>query len=223
VDILGKSLLKHVWDKCTEASHQNNIYVATDDSRIEKHCHEQGMKVIMTSPDCLTGTDRVFEASQQINSDFFINVQGDEPLIKPDDIKKMISSISFIDKTTLINAQCKINDEKDFFNPNIPKTITDLDGKLLYISRAPIPFNKDKKFIHAKKQVCIYGFSKQQLSTFYNRRTKTPIELIEDIEVLRFLELGFQIKMIDVSSSSVAVDVPSDAEYVKKLILSNKE
>ncbi len=222
VDIQGKSLLRHVWDKCRAAADVNSIYVATDDIRIKNHCEEQNINVLMTSSGCLTGTDRVYEASLSINAEYYINIQGDEPLIDPQDIQTIISSLKYVEKNTLINAQCTISNQNDFFNVNIPKVVSDLKGNLLYISRAPIPYNKSEQFISAKKQVCIYGFTREQLFAFYNQRNKTPIEFIEDIEILRFLEMGFKIKMVDVSNSSIAVDIPSDIEIVKKIISGRK-
>jgi len=212
--ILGKSLIRHVWEKCVLAIDHKLVYVATDDLRIKNHCEEQGMQVVLTNSDCLTGTDRVYEAAKEIDADYYINVQGDEPLIRPEDIKKVISSIHLIRDRVLINAQCEILGQEDFLNVNIPKVVTDSANYLIYISRAPIPFNKSGKFIIGKKQVCIYGFNKEQLECFASLGKKTPLECVEDIEILRFLELGYKVKMINVSSSSIAVDVPDDIRAV---------
>jgi len=218
VHILGKSLIYRVWEKCVKAIHSNDVYIATDNATIYDHCIENNMNVIMTSNKCLTGTDRVYEASKKIDADYYINVQGDEPLIKVADIKKMIKSLVYVDKNTLINAQCDILNKKDYSNVNIPKCVTDLKNRLLYISRAKIPSNKSNLFVKAKKQVCIYGFKKNQLKSFYEFGRKTPLEEIEDIEILRFIELGFNIAMINVSSSSIAVDTPSDVRRVIKFL-----
>jgi 3-deoxy-manno-octulosonate cytidylyltransferase (CMP-KDO synthetase) len=218
VRILGKSLISRVWETCVKAIHSDNVYVATDSTLIFDHCIKNNMNVIMTSKKCLTGTDRVYEASKKIEADYYLNIQGDEPLIKVADIKKMINSLIFVDKNTLINAQCPITNPKDYTNINIPKCVTDQKNRLLYISRAPIPCNKSNQFISAKKQVCIYGFKKNHLEAFYEYRRKTPLENIEDIEILRFIELGFSVTMINVSSSSIAVDTPSDVRRVIKFL-----
>jgi hypothetical protein len=108
--------------------------------------------------------------------------------------------------------------DKDFLKVNIPKVVTDSNNYLLYISRAPIPFNKSGQFIIGKKQVCIYGFNKEQLEGFASLGKKTSLESVEDIEILRFLELGYKVKMINVSSSSIAVDVPDDIRAVTEKI-----
>jgi 3-deoxy-manno-octulosonate cytidylyltransferase (CMP-KDO synthetase) len=214
-NIKGKSLIKRVWDKAVQAIEHDHLYVLTDDEKIFKHCFEEGMQCLMTSQECLTGTDRVFEASKVIDADIYINIQGDEPLIDPADIRKVIDK-SILNPQKVINAMCPITNEDDFFSPSIPKVISSSSGKLLYISRSPIPFNKDKEFKMAMKQVCIYAFPKAELNKFGNYNKKTPIEMIEDIEILRFLETGSDIEMIEVSQSSIAVDHPEDIERVLK-------
>jgi 3-deoxy-manno-octulosonate cytidylyltransferase (CMP-KDO synthetase) len=104
MDIKGKSLVRRTWGRCRLALEEKNIYVATDDSRIADHCAEQGILHIMTSADCLTGTDRVKEASDQINADIYLDVQGDEPLINPDDIVTVMQAAIFRWKRAFISA-----------------------------------------------------------------------------------------------------------------------
>ena len=105
---------------------------------------------------------------------------------------------------------CKIKAEEDFFNYNIPKVVFNTNNELVYISRAPIPANKQNEFINAMKQVCIYGFPKKSLHLYGEKKLKTNLESIEDIEILRFLELGCKVKMVEVSDSSIAVDTKND-------------
>ena len=175
------------------------------------------MNVVRTSSECLTGTDRVAEVSNLYSADFYINVQGDEPLIEPNDIKLVIDA--YLENPTC--CFCGMTDiylKEDFYNPNIPKVVTDQSNKLLYISRAPIPTTKNSEFSTAKKQVCIYAFTKEALSNFGQNNVKTCHESIEDIEILRLLETGFEIRMVDVSGSSIAVDTPDDLERVRNCI-----
>ena len=167
----------------------------------------------MTPDTCLTGTDRLFEVSKHVDADIYINVQGDEPLIKPDDIH-MVMEAAKRKPDTIFNAMCPIQTEEEYRSPTVPKVVTTLDGILLYISRAPIPTTKEKGFKSAWKQVCIYAFPKEKLELFARQRNKTPIEAIEDIEILRFLELGYEVKMVPVSKASIAVDVPEDVDRV---------
>ena len=218
IDILGKSMIFRVWEQCSEAIPSNNIFVATDSEEISSHCLKRNIQVISTSSNCLTGTDRVYEASLKINANTIINVQGDEPLINPDDITKVINeSKKFPNK--IINAMCKIEQDIDFRSINIPKVVARKDGNLLYMSRAPIPMDKLNSFSKAWKQVCIYAYPKEVLKSFANEPKKTPLEFLEDIEILRFLELGYEIKMLEVPASSIAIDVPSDVERVEAEII----
>ena len=175
------------------------------------------MKVLMTSNKCHTGTDRTYEVALKIRADYYINVQGDEPLISPQDIRTVIKA-SKAQSLITINAMCPIENESDFNNTNIPKVVTKEDGSLLYISRAPIPSNKELAFRKAMKQVCIYAFPRKVLLSFGSYKKKTQLEAIEDIEILRLLELGYDVKMIEVSDSSVAVDTPEDLSKVTSII-----
>lgn len=216
-DIKGKTMINRVWEKCITAAAQDKVYIATDDHRIQNHCLEKGMNVVMTPKECLTGTDRIAEVSSQIEATFYINVQGDEPLIDPSDISKVINSYySDPDKTHC--AMTIIRSDDEFRSTNIPKVVTDFNNNLLYISRSAIPSNKEDSFITSMKQVCIYAFPKKYLKIFYNQKKKTPIEAIEDIEYLRFLELGYRIKTLKMSSKSIAVDTKKDLKKVKKII-----
>jgi len=194
------------------------IWVATDDDRIAEHCKYHDMQYIMTSKEHPTGTDRVAEAYRKIGikCTTIINVQGDEPLIKPEDIKKVYDEHSENIYTPCC-GMTKINSEVEFRNPNIIKVVTGIDNSLKYASRSPIPSNKQLDFKGAYKQVCIYAFSSGDLESFYNTN-KTPLEKIEDIEILRFLETGCPVKMVEVSDSSVAVDVLEDIKKVEEII-----
>lgn len=208
-DILGKPMIQHVWERCCLAVDSSLVYVATDSEKIQEVAIDFGANVIMTSSNCLTGTDRLAEANQQLNCDFIINVQGDEPLIEPKDILAVIDE--YIENPdTIVNAMCKIKSEDEFRSFTIPKVVTSKTGQLLYMSRSPIPITKNNSFEFAYKQVCIYAFSREHLKFFYLQKHKTTIENVEDIEILRFIENDISVKMIEVKSSSIAVDVPSD-------------
>lgn len=213
VDLCGKSMIQHVWERCCEAVGQELVYVATDSQKIQHACTEFGAKVIMTSPECLTGTDRLAEANEQLNADFIINVQGDEPLVEPNDICKVIDAYKK-EPNTIINAMCTISSEEEFRSFTVPKVVVSKTNKLLYMSRSPIPVDKCGVFASANKQVCIYAFSKKHLEFFASHSAKTKIEKIEDIEILRFLENDIPVHMVSVSSSSIAIDTPSDVQKV---------
>lgn len=216
VDLCGKPMIQHVWERCCQAVGDDRVYVATDDQRIKSTVERFGGQVVMTSSDCLTGTDRLAEANIQLDRDFIINVQGDEPLVNPQDINKIVSA--FLDTGAVTNAMCPIASEEEFRSLTVPKVTFSESGRLLYMSRAGIPLTKSGEYKFGYKQVCIYAFSKSQLQFFASRTTKTQHEEVEDIEILRFLESDYQINMVEVQSGSLAVDVPSDVQAVIRKI-----
>ncbi len=211
--IHSKSMLSLVWEKCVKAVGAANVIIATDDKRIINHCKIGKMKCLLTSKKCLTGTDRIIEISKKIKREFYINVQGDEPLVKPGDIKKIIKA-SIKNPDYIINGMSKITNKDDYRNLNIPKLVINMDNQLLFMSRAPIPANKKDQFVKAYKQVCIYSYPRDVLQSKYIFNKKSELEKIEDIEILRFLEIGYKIKMVKLSQNSIAVDTPSDLKKV---------
>ena len=206
--------------QCKKVSDEVPVYVTTDDQRIVECCKKHNIDVLITPPSCKTGTDRVYLAAKEINIQTVINVQGDEPLIDPDDIIKVMS-LALHCPRAVINGYADINNESDYFNVNIPKVIIDKNERLVYASRAAIPANKKQTLVKARKQICIYAYPKSALRSFYEWGKKTPLELIEDIEILRFLELGFQVKMVKLSGTSIAVDIPEDIAKVERYLQEN--
>lgn len=214
-DILGKSMIQRVYEQCIQAFPRDDIYVATEDERIKNHCDEHGIQCLMTSKNCLTGTDRIAEVAEIIDADYYINVQGDEPLFNPEDIKYLINKIPE-HKGEIINGYCKIDNEDDYRSVSTPKVVFRPDGRLLYMSRSPIPGNKSNKFSLSYRQVCAYAFPKKALKEFSKSNGKTLLENEEDIEILRFLELGYEVRMVEMSNISIPVDHHDDLQKVIK-------
>lgn len=217
IDLCGKTMIQHVWERCCLAVGKELVYIATDSEKIEAVCTSFGAQVIMTSSGCMTGTDRLAEVNKKLNADFIINVQGDEPLINPSDICKVIDTYKN-KPNTVVNAMCKINSEQEFRSLTVPKVVVSQSNKLLYMSRSPIPLSKNNQFHFAYKQVCIYAFSKEHLEFFAAHTNKSKFEEVEDIEILRFLEGGISVQMIEVVTSSIAVDIPEDVISVVKVM-----
>ena len=215
--LLGKPMIIWVAEIASKAVGISNVFIATDDIRIANTVKENGYKHIMTSSFCLTGTDRVAEASLGLNYDIFVNVQGDEPLVSPSDILRCIDyKIEY--KDHIINSFHPINKDQDPSSRNIPKVVVNNSEDLIYISRSLIPGFKDIscKTYSYLKQVCIYGYTKKELLNFFEFGGKSKIEESEDIEILRFFELGHQIKMFKSKTNSLSVDIIEDVEKVEK-------
>ena len=218
VKILGREMVIRVADICSKIKNVK-VFIATDSKKIANVVKKNGYNYIFTSSSCLTGTDRVAEASNKIRSKIFINVQGDEPTINPKDIKKVIKA----KKKFPNHVICGYDKVHNFENPlsiNLPKVVVNSKGELIYISRALVPGAKktDQK-IQYYKQVCIYAFNKRQLKKFYSKRKKSETESIEDIEILRFFDLNEKIKMIKLNSNSIAVDEIADVKKAEKLLI----
>ena len=214
VNIGGLPMIVRTYNQCTKVINKNNIIVATDSLKIQKVCEQYNIKSIITSNKCLTGTDRVAEVAKKINCNFYINVQGDEPFFNPNDLKMLIKEAKKNPKE-IINGYAEIKDKKLFFSSSIPKVVFDKKGYLLYMSRATIPSNKKLEFKKAWRQICAYSFPREALLKFSKAKSKTPIESLEDIEILRFLEEGHKVKMIKMSNKSLAVDNNEDLEKAK--------
>ena len=217
LDIGGIPMIIRTFNQCAKAVHRSKIIVATDDKRIQNICELKKIITIMTSKKCLTGTDRIAEVAKKIKRDFYINVQGDEPYCNPNDIKKIIKYAKK-NPNQIINGFTEIKDKKLFYSPSIPKIVFDNNLNLIFMSRSPIPSNKKKQFIKAWRQVCIYSFSYQSLKNYTSVKKKTVLESIEDLELNRFLELGYQVKMLKMSNKSIAVDTKEDLIKVRKFV-----
>lgn len=220
-DICGKPMILHTYERVCEVAPRSNIFIATSDQEILDICENAGANVVMTSNTCLTGTDRIAEFSKKIKADIYINVQGDEPIINPKDISSVVEE-SFKNPDQIINGWSWINNESEYYSPSIPKVTIYRNSQLLYMSRSPIPGNKNNEFKEARKQICIYAFPYKSLQAFAQNKLKTELEAHEDIEILRFLELGYDVKMIELIGDSLAVDTTEDLEKVRKIIKKRK-
>ncbi|WP_394951440.1 3-deoxy-manno-octulosonate cytidylyltransferase [uncultured Helicobacter sp.] len=215
--INGVPMIKHTYTQALGAKSLDTLIVATDSEEIECYCHSQAIPVMMTSPTHLTGTDRVAEVATRLPADLYINIQGDEPLIQPQSIEEVIAEFASYGDSYMAYNLYKSADSKEAQSPHTIKVITNTQDELLYMSRTLIPHSKQGKEVMYKKQVCVYGFSPQALKIFA-RHKKTYNESYEDIEILRFLELGFKVKMKETQYSSISVDTPSDVARVKEAL-----
>lgn len=218
-DLCGSPLIEHVWRRCCRAVDSSNVVVATDDERIAAVASSFGAFVEMTSSECLTGTDRVAEVAALRGADWYVNVQGDEPFVDPSAIKSIICAAgSAGTAVSAINAMSQITVEGDFRNGNIPKPVTGSDGRLLFISRAAIPTDKALRFRFAFRQVGLYAFRPSALKVYGPGATKSRLEEIEDIEILRLVEAGLHVQMEEVPTSGLAVDTEADLARARQML-----
>ncbi|MFJ4055419.1 3-deoxy-manno-octulosonate cytidylyltransferase [Pseudomonas sp. NPDC089743] len=217
VPLLGKPMILWVAELCAKAVPKSDVYIATDDQRIGDVVSNAGFNVVYTSENALTGTDRVAEFALKVKADFYINVQGDEPLIDPQDIINIIEQKRRT-PSDIVNGYCCISEDEDVGSVNIPKVIFTEDGRMIYMSRSAIPGYKTSENKPASffKQVCIYAFGPEDLRKYSEFNRKSTLEQSEDIEILRFLEWGATIRMVKTSPGTYAVDVPSDVDIVEK-------
>lgn len=232
----NKPIIQHVYERAKSAKLIDEVFVATDDLRIFHFIKSFGGQAIMTSSTHPSGTDRIAEAVDILikegynltNDSIIINLQGDEPLIKALMIEQLIMLMhecfqSYRNFHFIGTLAKKIEDYKDFQNPNIVKVVFDKNGYALYFSRSPIPFDRDKflkgfsnnDFMY--KHIGIYGYTVSILKEFV-RFPKSRLEEIESLEQLRALENGIKIKVGLTEYDSFGIDTPEDLEVAEKCL-----
>lgn len=222
----NKPLIRLVYDQASKML--DNLYVATDDERIERVVSEFGGKVIMTSTAHKSGTDRCAEALETIQKiknyspDIVINIQGDEPFIKPQQINLLIES--FRDKDVEISTLIKeISGEEELKDPNIPKVVISENGNALYFSRSLIPFIRNKsdmqlmETLQFYKHIGIYGYRADILKEL-SKLQPTDLEIAESLEQLRWLQKGYKIRTSISKWDSIGIDTPADLENAKVML-----
>lgn len=219
--ISGIPMIKRTFMQVIQASCLSDVYVATDNELIYDYCRNESIPVMMTSVNCLTGTDRVAEISQNINADLYINIQGDEPVIDPLAIEEIANEYKLYSNEYIAYNLYKMISKEEAISDTIIKVTTNNKDELVYMSRSIIPYEKNNLQIQYKKQVCVYGFTKESLEIF-SKFKKTSNEKHEDIELLRFIDLGYKVKMKETKCASIAVDIPSDVIKVEEYLKSAK-
>ena len=207
--IKGMPMICWVYQQVKKVELFDAVYVATDSELIYNVCLNNNINVLMTSDKHKTGTDRLGEVAKLISADFYVNIQGDEPLIEPETIRKIVSYKLLHPDVNVINSMTKLRSDDSVTSNTIVKVVAAENEDLIYLSRAPIPYPKNNQKVDYFKHLGLYGLSSEAL-TFFSNSERTKNELVEDIEMLRFLESGYRIKIIDVNSRTIGVDVPED-------------
>ena len=221
---MGRPMVQHVYERASKAKLVSEVIVATDDERIASAVRGFGGRVEMTSATHETGTDRLAEVAARLDADIVVNVQGDEPLIDPAMIDQAIEPLLDDPAIPMATLKCRIKTLHDFLSPNVVKVVSDPKGNVLYFSRSPLPFFRDKwndlkddAFVSGKllcyKHVGLYVYRREFLPVFAGL-APTYLELAEKLEQLRVLENGYRIKIVETDFESIGVDTPADLDKV---------
>lgn len=215
-DIHGKPMIQHVYERAKKSKSLEEVYIATDDERIRDASVAFGATVIMTSPHHNSGTERVVEAAKDLSADIIVNIQGDEPLIKPCIIDAAVKPLLKSPDTLISTVASRIKDKEDFYDKNVVKVVIDNQHNALYFSRSAIPHN-DVNLQYALKHIGLYVYSMKFLLK-YPDLLPSKLEEIEKLEQLRFLENGYNIKVCMVEYDAIGVDTPEDLTKVKEIL-----
>lgn len=216
-DIAGKSMIQRVYEQVCKAKQLSKVVVATDDSRIFEHVVSFGGNVVMTREDHPSGTDRCYEVLMLEKEEFnyVINIQGDEPFIRPDQIDLLAA---LLDGETFIATLVKeLQDHESLFNPNVVKAVIARNHNALYFSRSPVPHIRntgEKEWLtKAKfyKHIGMYGYRADILEQI-TKLEVSPLEKAESLEQLRWLDNGFLVKTTETKSETIGIDTPEDLE-----------
>lgn len=218
-DIAGKPMIQHVYERASKATRPETVLVATDHELVFNAVIAFGGKVMLTSQEHPTGTDRLAEVALSYpNVDIIVNVQGDEPLIEPqiiDDLAGAFDNDEGLSMATLMTLM----DEDEYNNSSAVKVVTDLNGYAMYFSRSLIPFPRAKsEGFKVYKHIGIYAYRREFLLK-YAKLQPTPLEQSESLEQLRAIEHGYRIKVLKTDFKSIGVDTAEDLELVNKLLL----
>jgi len=214
-EIAGKPLIGVVYEAVRSSPLLADVVVATDSEEILETCARHGWPARMTSATHRSGTERVHELSNSIEADVYVNVQGDEPLTRPDHIATLLKVME--SEVVLVGTVMTPAPEPDIPNPNAVKVVTDSSGRALYFSRATIPFDRDGMRPHYFKHLGLYAYRKAALDRFV-ALPESALEKSERLEQLRFLENGIPIFVGETPYDTVGVDTEEDLQRVREII-----
>lgn len=214
-EIAGQPLLAWVYEGVRRCQSLDDVVIATDSEEILSFCGKRGFNARMTAASHRSGTERVHEISSQVKADVYLNVQGDEPLTRPEHIENLIAVMrrSGVEVGTLKTRAAEV----DIAAPSAVKVVTDMNGRALYFSRATIPFDRDQTSPTYYKHLGFYGYTKSALDRFV-AWPESGLERSERLEQLRFLENGVPIYVAETAFDSVGVDTEEDACRVEEIL-----
>jgi len=219
--IAGRPMLAWVYEAATACPQLDRVVIATDSEEVAEFCRRNHWPVELTSADLPSGTDRVHAVAQQIDADIYVNIQGDEPLLKPEHLTALLRPFAHPDvEVSTLKVLCT---EENIANPNAVKVVTAADGRALYFSRATIPYDRDARDVRDSasspywKHIGLYGYRKATLQRFPTL-PPSALEHTERLEQLRFLENGIAIHVEPTDFDTIGVDTEEDLHRVEALL-----
>lgn len=220
----GKPLVQHVYERAKQAKTLDEVIVATDDERILRVVVEFGGTAVITGSHHRSGTERIAEVARQSDAQVILNIQGDEPLIHPEQIDQVASFLVAHGAVPMATVMTRLTNPEDVTNPNVVKVVVDQDGYALYFSRSPIPYLRTQapssQLLAPSsfyKHIGLYGYQRHFLLRFPHL-PQTPLEQAEQLEQLRALEHGYQIKVLATPHDTIGVDTAEDLQRAETVL-----
>jgi 3-deoxy-manno-octulosonate cytidylyltransferase (CMP-KDO synthetase) len=218
--ICDRYILQLVWERVSSAKKVGKVIIATDHEKIRSLAESFGARVMMTKDTHASGTDRLVEVARREKFPVIVNVQGDEPLIDPAAIDKLLGLFSRNHTVQMATLCYRSTDKKIYADPNVVKVVKDKSDNALYFSRSPIPFYRDSKEVEFFKHLGVYAYRRPFLLKM-PRLSKSILEEAEKLEQLRVLENGHSIKVLEVKHDSIGIDTLDDLNAVEKILSRN--
>lgn len=218
-DILGKPMIQHVHDRALQVPGVDQVVIATDDRRVADAVAGFGGVAVMTSPDHASGTDRLVEVMGQVPADLYVNLQGDEPLVRPVDIALLINRMQQ-NPAIRVGTLCHPIEATEARNSNCVKVILAANGEALYFSRSPIPYPRQEAEASYLKHVGVYAYRREVLCS-YSQLPQPMLEKAEMLEQLRLMHSGIRLHAFEIEPTGPGVDTPECLERVRSLMAGN--
>ena len=207
-EIAGKPLIVHVWEAAKRSPALADVLVATDSHEVVAACAGFGVPAVLTSAQHPSGTDRVWEVAQSRAADVYVNVQGDEPLVTPGYIERLVGPFREHPDTQVSTLKIRLRPD-EVENPGVNKVVCAADGRALYFSKYPVPYDRDGRGVERFKHIGLYAYRAVALDLFH-RLPPSPLEQAEKLEQLRFLEYGVPIVVLETDEPTIGVDTEAD-------------
>jgi 3-deoxy-D-manno-octulosonate 8-phosphate phosphatase (KDO 8-P phosphatase) len=216
LDIAGKPMIQHIFERAKQVNNADEVVVATDDERVAAAVRGFGGCALITSPDHDSGTDRLVEVAQSLKADIYLNIQGDEPLVRPADLEALLTLMRE-NSELQVGTLCHVASPDEVNNPSCVKVVKDDFDYALYFSRSPIPYPRAEEMARYFKHVGVYCYRREVLMS-YSLLQRPMLESAECLEQLRFLSAGIRIKLLEVEPTGPGVDTLDDLELVRAIV-----